>query len=89
MNMLTAALAREAIGSKSNPPRTVHRLSVRMESKNVEERLKVLEERTDEWHATLRVRIVGATALSERGVELASGTREYCGSLRSKRLNFH
>ena len=77
MHMLTAVLAREAIGSKSNPPRTVHSLPVRMESKNVEERLKVLEERTDEWHATLRVRIVGATALSERGVELASGTREY------------
>ena len=57
--------------------KTVHSLSVRMDSKNVEERLKVLEERTDEWHATLRVRIVGATALPELGVELASGTREY------------
>eukprot|EP00435_Cladocopium_sp_Y103_P050363 s395_g15.t1 len=48
-----------------------------METKSVEDRLTALEERTDEWNSTLRVRIVGATALAKRGSELADGTREF------------
>eukprot|EP00435_Cladocopium_sp_Y103_P011782 s395_g3.t1 len=48
-----------------------------MYSKTVEERLSVLEERTDEWQSTLRVKLVGAAALAEGGLELANGTREF------------
>ena len=76
--MRATAPACEATGSQ--PAQRVPRLvsqPVRMDLKSVEDRLKVLEERTDEWHATLRVRIVGATALSERGEELAKGTHEF------------
>ena len=75
--MRATAPACEATGSQ--PAQRVPRLvsqPVRMDLKSVEDRLKVLEERTDEWHATLRVRIVGATALSERCEELAKGTHE-------------
>ena len=36
-----------------------------MDVKNVEGLPNVLDNNTDEWHATLKVGIVGATALSE------------------------
>ena len=41
-----------------------------MDVKNVEGLPNVLDNNTDEWHATLKVGIVGATALSERGEKL-------------------
>ena len=47
------------------------------DSKSMEDRIAVLEERTDEWQSTLRVRIQGADKLSARGLELAKGSKEF------------